>query len=41
MRPLKKQHVLSEGEMIIMPANIPHAVEAVERFKMLLIMIKA
>ena len=31
---------LSEGEMIIMPANIPHAVEATERFKMLLIMIR-
>ncbi len=30
---------LSEGEMIIMPANIPHAVKATERFKMLLLMI--
>lgn len=28
------------GEMVIMPANIPHDVQAVERFKMLLIMIK-
>lgn len=28
------------GEMVIMPANIPHDVQAEERFKMLLIMIK-
>ena len=28
------------GEMMIMPANIPHALNAVERFKMLLIMIR-
>ena len=31
---------LKAGEAIIMPANIPHAVSAVERFKMLLTMIK-
>jgi len=28
------------GEMMIMPANIPHALNAVNRFKMLLIMIR-
>ena len=28
------------GETVLMPANIPHAVNAVERFKMLLIMIR-
>lgn len=28
------------GQMIIMPANIPHAVNAVEKFKMLLTMIR-
>ncbi len=28
------------GEMVIMPANIPHDVQADERFKMLLIMIR-
>ncbi len=28
------------GELVIMPANVPHAVRAVERFKMLLIMIR-
>ncbi len=32
---------LNEGEMIIMPANIPHAVKATERFQMLLIMIRS
>ncbi len=31
---------LKEGEMIIMPANVPHSLTATERFKMLLIMIK-
>ncbi len=29
------------GEMIIMPANVPHAVDAPQDFKMLLIMIKS
>ena len=29
-----------EGEAIIMPANQPHALKAVERFKMMLVMIK-
>ena len=33
-------NVLSEGQMIVMPANIPHALDALEAFKMLLIMIK-
>lgn len=31
---------LKEGETIIMPASIPHAVSAVTRFKMMLIMIR-
>ena len=31
---------LAEGEMIVMPANIPHALKAVKRFKILLIMVK-
>jgi len=35
-----KSFVLSIGESIIMPANIRHAVVAVEKFKMLLTMIK-
>ena len=29
------------GEMIIMPANKPHALRAVKRFKMMLIMIRS
>jgi len=33
-------HILETGEAIIMPANISHALKAIERFKMMLIMIK-
>lgn len=33
-------HVLKTGESIIMPANVPHALYANDRFKMLLTMIK-
>ncbi len=29
------------GEMIIMPADVPHAVDAPENFKMLLVMIRS
>ena len=36
-----KDHHLSAGEMIIMPANEPHALKAIEAFKMLLVMIKS
>lgn len=32
---------LTKGNMIIMPANIPHALHAKERFKMVLTMIKS
>jgi len=32
---------LVEGQTIIMPANIPHSVKAITRFKMVLTMIKA
>jgi quercetin dioxygenase-like cupin family protein len=35
-----KAHHLKAGEMIIMPANEPHALKAITRFKMLLIMIR-
>lgn len=28
------------GELIVMPANVPHSVTAVEQFKMLLVMIR-
>jgi quercetin dioxygenase-like cupin family protein len=36
-----KTFKLGEGEMIVMPANIPHALKALNKFKMLLIMIKS
>jgi quercetin dioxygenase-like cupin family protein len=32
---------VKQGEMMIMPANQPHALKAVTRFKMMLVMIKA
>ena len=32
---------VTAGQMIIMPADRPHAVKAVKRFKMLLVMIRA
>lgn len=32
---------LKEGEMIIMPANQPHSLKAVKKFKMILTMIKS
>ena len=37
----KKDYILNKGQMIIMPANEPHALKALERFKIMLIMIKA
>jgi quercetin dioxygenase-like cupin family protein len=36
-RPLK----LQAGEMVIMPANEPHALRAIEKFKMMLVMIRS
>ncbi len=36
----KKPYDVSEGSSIIMPANIPHAVKAPTKFKMLLTMVK-
>ena len=35
-----KSNIVSKGEMIIMPANVPHALKAIEKFKMMLVMIK-
>jgi len=32
---------VKNGEMVIMPANKPHALKALEKFKMMLIMIKS
>jgi quercetin dioxygenase-like cupin family protein len=36
-----KPIVAKTGDMVIMPANQPHALKAVERFKMLLVMIRS
>ena len=36
-----KSSDVQTGQVIIMPANKPHALKAVERFKMMLVMIKA
>ena len=35
-----KPFAVKEGEMLIMPANKPHSLQAKDRFKMLLILIK-
>lgn len=31
--------VLNAGDMVVMPANVPHALDAVKQFKMLLVVI--
>jgi quercetin dioxygenase-like cupin family protein len=36
-----KLETVCAGQLIVMPANIPHAVAAKEKFKMMLIMIRA
>ncbi len=35
-----KSHITKAGEMIIMPASVPHALKAIEKFKMILVMIR-
>ena len=35
-----EQFILNKDQSIIMPANKPHSLKALERFKMLLVMIK-
>lgn len=34
-------NIVKSGEIIVMPANKPHSVKALERFKMVLVMIKS
>ncbi len=34
------KHILAEGDSLIMPANVPHAVNPLGQFKMLLVMIR-
>ena len=41
IRIMGKPFMLKAGEMVIMPANKPHALKAVKQFKMLLTMLKA
>jgi quercetin dioxygenase-like cupin family protein len=36
-----RAHRVGAGEIIIMPANEPHSLKAPERFKMMLVMIRA
>ncbi len=36
-----KVNRLTDGKMIIMPANEPHALRATKRFKMMLVMVKS
>jgi len=36
-----KPYIVEKGQAIIMPANVPHALKAVEKFKMALIMIRS
>ncbi len=36
-----KPLAVKQGEMVIMPANQPHALKAIRRFKMMLVMIKS
>jgi len=36
-----KVNIVKQGEMIMMPANQPHALNAKSRFKMMLVMIKS
>lgn len=35
------KNILEKGEMIIMPANEPHALKALEKYKMILTMIRS
>jgi quercetin dioxygenase-like cupin family protein len=36
-----KDIIVSAGQIVIMPGNVPHAVAALEKFKMLLTMVRA
>ena len=36
-----KSYSLKQGDMIIMPANEPHALKAIKKFKMMLTMIRS
>jgi len=34
-------HEVAEGELIVMPANVPHALSALTPFKMMLVLVRA
>lgn len=36
-----KPLTVKQGDMVVMPANKPHALRAIEKFKMMLVMIKS
>ena len=36
-----ESHILESDDSIIMPANVPHALKAIEKFKMVLTMLKS
>jgi quercetin dioxygenase-like cupin family protein len=36
-----EENIVQKGEMIIMPANVPHALHALEKYKMILTMIRS
>ncbi len=36
-----QSYLVNQGEMVILPAQEPHAIKAIEKFKMMLIMIKS
>ena len=36
-----EKHLVKSGQLIVMPANIPHSVNANKRFKMILTMLRA
>lgn len=35
-----KEYLVDKGESIIMPKDLPHSLKAIEKFKMMLVMIK-
>ncbi len=37
----KQPHLVETGDIILLPANVPHAVKAAKKFKMLLTMIRS
>jgi len=41
IRIAEEEYSLKTGDSLILPANVPHAVDAITQFKMLLTMIKA